>query len=47
MSISLFENSLMVWVDYNFFDSYYFEFSAKLGNLGWKSMTTMRDNENG
>ena len=30
-------------MDYNFFDSYNFEFSVKLGNLGWKSMTTMRD----
>ena len=31
------------WVDYNFFDSYNFEFSVKLDNLGWKSMATMRD----
>ena len=31
------------WVDYNCFDSYNFEFSVKLGNLSWKSMTTMRD----
>ena len=30
-------------MDYNFFDSHNFEFSMKLGNLGWKSMTTMRD----
>ena len=26
------------YVDNNFFDSYNFEFSVKLGNLGWKSM---------
>ncbi|GFZ12043.1 hypothetical protein Acr_23g0004280 [Actinidia rufa] len=31
------------WVDYNFFDPHNFEFSMKLGNLGWKSTTTMRD----
>ena len=31
------------WVDYNFFDLYNFELSMKLGNLGWKSMTTLRD----
>ena len=31
------------WIDYNFFDSHHFEFSLKLDNLGWKSMTIMRD----
>ena len=32
------------WVDYNFFDLHNFELSMKLENLGWKSMTTLRDN---
>ena len=31
------------WIDYNFFDLHHFEFSLKLDNLGWKSMTIMRD----
>ena len=31
------------WVDYSFFDLYNFEFSTKLDNLGWKSMTVIRD----
>lgn len=30
------------WIDYNFFDSHNFEFSMKLNNLDWKSIT-MRD----
>ena len=30
------------WINYNFFD-YDFEYSTKMDNLGWKSMTTMRD----
>ncbi|GFS42563.1 hypothetical protein Acr_00g0080580 [Actinidia rufa] len=31
------------WIDYNFFDFHDFELSMKLKNLGWKSMTTLRD----
>ena len=30
-------------MDYNLLDSHNFEFSMKLCNLGWKSMTMMRD----
>ena len=30
-------------MDYNFFDSHNFEFTSKLDNLGWKSMTIIRD----
>ena len=33
----------MVDVLITFFDFYNFEFSIKLDNLGWKSMTTIRD----
>ena len=31
------------WVYYGFFDSHHFELSKKMDNLGWKSMTTMRE----
>ena len=30
------------WIDYNFFKSYNFEFSAKFDNLGWKSITNTK-----
>ena len=32
-----------ICMDYNFFDSHNFEFTSKLDNLGWKSMTIIRD----
>ena len=31
------------WIDYGFFNSHNFEYSSKLDNLGWTSMTIIRD----
>ena len=43
VDFSLRKVSIERWVDYNFFDSHNFELSIKLKNLGWKSITTMKD----
>ena len=32
------------WIDLNFFDAHNFEYSAKMDDLGWTPMTTLRDN---
>ena len=31
------------WIDYTFFNAHNFEYSSKMDNLGWTSMTTIRD----
>ena len=31
------------WINYDFFDSYHFEFSSKMDDLGWTTMILNRD----